>query len=109
MFASDQSQHRYAHVNLVREAPRTFQPGDSFVAKLDAPYLPIAEAQWQARSRYGASSDPDCIWFLDLRFVNPGRDWVPFRFGACRENPDSPWRAYERLDEGGRAPLAPRR
>jgi hypothetical protein len=53
----------------------------------------------------GASTGSTCVWFLDLRFVNPGRDWVPFRFGACRETPHAPWRAYERLDGGGRAPL----
>jgi hypothetical protein len=42
------------------------------------------------------------VWFLDLRFLNPGRDWVPFRYGACRERPDSPWRAFERGEHGGR-------
>ncbi len=137
VFVSDAREHRYAHVNLEREVPRRFQPGDGFVAKLDAPYLPVAAAQWQVRSRYGdndaarqawespslgfmrwfaerpafdgATSNPDCAWFLDLRFVNPGRDWVPFRFGACRvdarSSPGSPWRAYERDAEGGRVPL----
>ena len=24
-----------------------------------------------------------CVWFEDLRFVTPGRDVVPFRFGVC--------------------------
>jgi inner membrane protein len=84
-------------------------------------------ARWQTRSRYGEtgsgkeawesppfgfmrwfaerpaldgrSESPECYWFADLRFVNPGRDWVPFQFGACRDDsqaPGSPWRAYER-------------
>ena len=132
VFVSDEREHHYAHVNLVRDAPREFRPGDGFVAKLDAAYRPLAMAQWETRSRYGdapgkeawespplaffrwfaerpafdgRTAQPDCVWFLDLRFVNPGRDWVPFRFGACREAPESPWRAYERLDGGGIAPL----
>ena len=136
VFASNEREHHYAHVNLLREAPRRFQPGDGFVAKLDAAYRPLGMAQWETRSRYGegdlgrqawnspalgflrwfaerpafdgASENPDCAWFLDLRFVNPGRDWVPFRFGACRVAPDAPWRAFERLDEGGKAPLGAR-
>ena len=124
VFVSDAREHRYAHVNLVRETPRSFAPGDGFVAKLDAAFLPLAQAQWRARSRYGdgpagreawdspalgfmrwfadqpaleaRTANPDCYWFLDLRFVNPGRDWVPFRFGACREAPGAPWRAVEK-------------
>jgi inner membrane protein len=136
VFVSNEREHHFAHVNLVRDTPRSFRPGDGFVAKLAAPYQPLAMAQWERRSRNGAgdlgreawnspalgfmrwfaerpafdgaSEDPTCIWFLDLRFVNPGRDWVPFRFGACREKPDSPWRAYERLEEGSSAPLATR-
>ena len=133
VFVSDQRMHHYAHVNLVRDTPRHFRPGDGFAAKLDAAYRPLAMAQWETRSRHGEgelgkeawyspalgflrwfaerpafdglTQDPTCIWFLDLRFVNPGRDWVPFRFGACREKPHLPWRAFERLNDGGRAPL----
>jgi len=129
VFVSDERAHHYAHVNLVRDAPRTFRPGDGFVAKLDAAYRPLAMAQWETRARYGegdvgraawdspalgfmrwfaerpafdgAGADPACAWFIDLRFVNPGRDWVPFRFGACRAKPDAPWRAYERSAESG--------
>jgi hypothetical protein len=37
---------------------------------------------------------------VDLRFLNPGRDWVPFRYGACRESPAAPWTLYERSDSG---------
>ena len=53
----------------------------------------------------GATRNPDCAWFLDLRFVNPGRELVPFRFGACRDSPQAPWRAYEREAERGRVAL----
>jgi inner membrane protein len=123
VFVSDEREHHYAHVNLVRDAPREFRPGDGFVARLDAAYRPLSMAQWQTRGRYGdapgreawdspplaffrwfaeraafdgRTAQPDCVWFLDLRFVNPGRDWVPFRFGACRDEPGAPWRAFER-------------
>ncbi len=133
VFVSDANAHRYAHVNLVREQPSSFQPGDGFAAKLDAAYRPLAMAQWETRGRYGEDSlarqawdspalaffrwfaerpafdgmteGSRCAWFLDLRFVNPGRDWVPFRFGACRDRPDAPWRAYEREGEAGRIAL----
>ena len=136
VYVSDAREHHFAHINLVRDAPRNFAPGDGFVAKLDAAFQPLATARWDTRSRYGEgelgkaawespplafyrwfaerpafdgwSEQPACAWFLDLRFVNPGRDWVPFRFGACRDAPGAPWRAYERLDGGGSAPLARR-
>lgn len=38
-----------------------------------------------------------CVWFVDLRFIEPGRPWVPFNYGACREDEAHPWRAHERL------------
>jgi inner membrane protein len=130
VFVSDAREHHFAHVNLVREAPRGYAPGDGFVAKLDSAFQPLAMARWETRGRYGGDApgreawespplaffrwfaerpafdgrteNPTCYWFLDLRFVNPGRDWVPFQFGACRDDsrsgPGSPWRAYERGD-----------
>jgi inner membrane protein len=128
VYVSDAREHRYAHINLVREAPRAYAPGDGFAARLDSAFRPLAMARWETRSRYGddplgreaweapplaffrwfaempafdgRTERPTCIWFLDLRFLNPGRDWVPFRFGACRDDshpgPGSPWRAYVR-------------
>jgi inner membrane protein len=130
---SDEREHNFAHVNLIRDTLRPFQPGDGFVARLDSPYRPLAMAQWETRSRFGdgelgrqawnspalgflrwfaerpafdgATANPDCAWFLDLRFAYPGQNWVPFRFGACRDKPDSPWRAYERQDDGTAVPL----
>jgi inner membrane protein len=124
VFVSDAREHHFAHVNLVREAPRSYTEGDGFVAKLDAAFQPLAMARWQTRSRYGEdprgkeawespplafmrwfaaqpafegrTENPDCNWFFDLRFLNPGRDWVPFRFGACRDGPGAPWRVYEK-------------
>ncbi|MGH8676086.1 MAG: metal-dependent hydrolase [Burkholderiales bacterium] len=137
VYVSDEDVHRYAHVNLVRTQARIPAPGDGFVARLDAPFLPLAEARWETRARFGSAREESeiarsawesgvldffrwfaekpaydgrsegstCVWFIDLRFVNPGRDWVPFRFGACRDSPAAPWRAYERLDTGGSSPL----
>jgi inner membrane protein len=129
VFASDAREHHYAHVNLLREAPLPYRPGDGFVAKLDAAYRPPAMAQWQTRSRFGENDEafareawkfaglaffrwfaelpalaavtenPRCVWFLDLRFMTPGRDVVPFQYGACKE--DSRWQVYER-DQPGR-------
>ena len=37
VFISDERVHRIAHINLVRDTPRRYAPGDGFVAKLDAP------------------------------------------------------------------------
>lgn len=133
VFVSDERVHRFAHVNLVRESARRFSPGDGFVAKLDAPYEPLASAHWQTRSRYGerdvakeawnapalgflrwfaerpaldgVTKGPECYWFLDLRFLNPGRDWVPFRFGACRDRPGGAWRAFEPSEPGAPSAL----
>jgi inner membrane protein len=53
----------------------------------------------------GLTEGSTCAWFVDLRFYNEGRDWVPFRFGACRDAPGAPWRAFERVGETARLPL----
>jgi inner membrane protein len=45
----------------------------------------------------------ECVWFQDLRFLTPGRETWPFRYGACRDGA-GPWRAFG-LEEGRRAPL----
>jgi inner membrane protein len=122
VFVSDAEAHRYAHVNLVRKEPRRYQPGDGFIARLDSPYLPLEQAIWVARARYGEtnhtlirdawSSDAlsffrwfadlpafdgmtegsTCVWFTDLRFLTPGRDTMPFRYRVCRDRSGAPWR-----------------
>jgi inner membrane protein len=126
VFVSDDERHRFAHINLVRREPRPYQPGDGFIARIDSPYLPLAQAIWVERSRYGevgqqrireawqspalgffrwfaalpafdgTSEGGNCVWFVDLRFATPGRDVTPFQYGACRDSPREPWRAYER-------------
>lgn len=129
VFVSDDETHRFAHVNLVRKEPQRYRPGDGFVARIDSPYMPIEQAIWVRRARYGEtdgalireafnsealaffrwfadlpafdglSEGSTCVWFADLRFLTPGRDTLPFRFGACRENAGAPWRGYERTGE----------
>ncbi len=129
VFVSDEESHRFAHVNLVRKEARRYQPGDGFIARIDSPYLPLEQAIWVRRARYGEtdqalikeawnaealyffrwfadlpafdgmSEGSSCVWFTDLRFLTPGRDTLPFRFGACREKPGAAWRGYERTGE----------
>jgi inner membrane protein len=136
VFVSDESAHRFAHINLVRREPRRYRPGEGFIARLDSPYLPLEQAAWVTQTRYGyppvdelgrqawnapalgffrwfaevpafdgISEGSTCVWFKDLRFLTPGREAMPFRFGACRDQSGAPWRAYQRLDAGGRALL----
>jgi inner membrane protein len=118
LFVSDEERHEFAHVNLIRTEPRRYTPGDGFIARVDAPYMPVEQAVWVRRTRYGevdaargreawnsapmaplrwfyelpayAGANERCVWFVDLRFVTPGRDAMPFRYGACREGGD--WR-----------------
>jgi len=130
VFVSDDDAHEFAHVNLVRTEPRRYQPGDGFIARVDSPYLPLDQAIWVRRSRYGEvdaergreawnsdglgffrwfavepafDGETDagrCVWFVDLRFLTPGREGMPFQFGACRGERSGPrgatWRPYER-------------
>jgi inner membrane protein len=126
VFISDPRRHEYAHINLVREEPQPYQPGDGFIARIDSPYMPLDKALWVTRTRYGladsekaksawdsdalrvfrwfaaepaydgATENGNCVWFVDLRFLTPGRDAMPFRFGACRESQASPWRGISR-------------
>ena len=137
VYVSDAQSHRFAHVNLLRKAPRDGRSDAGFIAQMDAAYLPLDAARWETRSRFGddpavqalaraaweapqlaffrwfagmpaldgVTQDSDCVWFVDLRFVNPGRDWVPFRFGGCRDANSTEWRAYQRDRALGRLPL----
>ena len=132
VFVSDEERHHFAHINLVRREPRRYQPGDGFIARVDSPYLPLDQAIWLARSRYGevdqatgrdawkspalsffrwfaaepaydgATEGGRCVWFVDLRFLTPGRELTPFQYGVCRDSPQAPWRAYERAGAGAK-------
>jgi len=122
VFVSDDEVHRYAHVNVVRKEPRRYQPGDGFIARVDSPYLPLEQAVWVARPRYGATDQAlireawnsdalaffrwfaalpafdgmtqgsTCLWFTDLRFLTPGRETMPFRYRVCRDASGALWR-----------------
>jgi len=52
----------------------------------------------------GVTQGSTCVWFVDLRFATPGRDAMPFRYGACRKAGE-PWRAYRRGGDDRPAPL----
>jgi len=135
VYVSDELAHRYAHVNLRRQEPApaahdflgrmdaAFQP--LALARWEtatrygssAAEQEIARAAWESPAlgfmRWfaekpafdGLGKGSTCAWFIDLRFANPGRDWLPFQYGACRESAGAPWQAYQRLDAGGRVPL----
>ena len=132
VFASDEAAHRFAHVNLRRTEPlppahdfvgrlnAAFQPlaharwetrtryGDTEAEQR------IARAAWRSDAlgfmRWfadqpafdGLTVGSTCAWFADLRFLNPGRDWLPFRYSACQERPGGPWRAFERTGDASR-------
>lgn len=51
------------------------------------------------------TSGEQCAWFQDLRFVVPGRDGVPFRYGMCRDGETVPWQRFELIGEDGRRPI----
>ena len=53
VFVSDAEAHRFTHVNLIRETPRGYRPGDGFIAKLDSVYQPLPSARWETKTRYG--------------------------------------------------------
>jgi inner membrane protein len=126
-------EYRYSFVNLQRSQPRPLSANDGFVARLDAPYLPVAMAQWQSATKLGAGTDralaeqvwrdpgfgffrwfaaypvlaevqhgnpSRCVWFQDLRFLTPGRDQWPFRYGMCSSGADPRWQAYQALEAG---------
>ena len=123
VFVSDAEAHHLAHVNLIREGPRAYRPGEGFIAMLDSVYEPLSSARWERRTRYGegaeralareawnspamtvyrwfadqpafdgTSTGSTCVWFVDLRFYTPGRAAQPFRYGACRDRTEAPWR-----------------
>jgi inner membrane protein len=135
VYVSDELAHRYAHVNLWRSEPlppahdffgrmdAAFQPLAAAHWETRSRYgesaaeQAIARAAWRSSAlgfmRWfaekpafdGLGKGSTCAWFVDLRFVNPGRAWVPFQYGACRENASAPWRAFERLEGATRRPL----
>jgi inner membrane protein len=58
-------------------------------------------AQFPAIERIDRGADGHCVWFKDLRFLTPGRDAMPFRYGMCRLVGDT-WQAFRLDGEAGR-------
>ena len=52
----------------------------------------------------GTHPGASCVWFVDLRFLTPGRDSMPFRYGACR-GADQRWRGHQMDGTGQPIPL----
>ncbi len=48
---------RYALINLVRREPRRLAPDAGLIARLDAPYLPLAQARWVRTAQFGSDSE----------------------------------------------------
>ncbi len=48
---------RYALVNLVRHEPRRLAPDAGLISRLDAPYLPLAQAKWVRTEQFGSDSE----------------------------------------------------
>jgi inner membrane protein len=80
---------------------RTARFGDAAVepvarAAFGAPELGFFRwfAAFPALYRIDRGNPSTCVWFEDLRFLTPGRDVVPFRYGLCREG-EGAWAPFE--------------
>jgi inner membrane protein len=62
VIVEEDSRYRYAHVNLVRETvlPVPFEHS-GFVARLDAPYRPLRDAEWLQAGLYGTSGEESAL------------------------------------------------
>lgn len=81
----------------------------------DAAEVDLAKQAWHSKTlaayrrfalfpavyRINHDGEKRCVWFNDLRFALAGRP-MPFRFGACRSDPGTPWRAYRLLGRDGK-------
>lgn len=54
--------------------------------------------------RVDSGNPSTCAWFQDLRFLTPGRDAWPFRYGMCREA-GGPWQLYRLYGDNSRVPV----
>jgi inner membrane protein len=56
VFIEDAGGYRYAHVNLIRDSAKPQPTSETgFIARLDAAYRPLDDAQWIAAPRFGTS------------------------------------------------------
>jgi len=124
----DGERYHYAHINTRRSEPLVVTADDNFIRRFSAPYLPVAQAKWEVRARFGDNGVRDlaqkvwqaedfafyrwfamfplldhagrgpsgqaCASFTDLRFMTPGREDTPFRYGLCGS--EGGWRLFER-------------
>jgi inner membrane protein len=86
---------RYSLVNLARKEPLALKPDSGFFRRLDAVYLPLAQAQWVFGSRFGTSDADRAI----AREV-----WTRPEFGFFRWFADEP--LLMRVDRSGTASCA---
>jgi len=56
-------------------------------------------ALFPALYRVDRVSTRTCVWFADLRFALVDRT-VPFRYGACRDDENAPWRIFRLVNNG---------
>jgi inner membrane protein len=83
-------------VDVRRDNPRDALPGPGMAPRAHATEGPRHDVP---RAHAGV-----CVWFQDLRFLTPGREAWPFRYGACRADAAGEWRAYE-WNDGAPLPL----
>ena len=58
VFVTQPDRYTYAHINLLRRSvPPEPDAETSFIARLDAPYRPLSDAEWLLAPRYGARPD----------------------------------------------------
>ncbi|HET7766930.1 MAG TPA: metal-dependent hydrolase [Burkholderiales bacterium] len=74
--------------------PRYGEGADAALAReaWDSPALAVFRWFAQLPAVDGFEAGSTCVRFIDLRYLVPGRDALPFRYGACRDRPGSPWR-----------------
>lgn len=133
VFVEHDGRYRYAHVNLVRKRALP-EPGAEtpFIDRLDAPYRPLADAEWMPAGVYGAGDELALAreaytqpsfrffrWFAAypalLRVDGAGPCvWfhdlrfltpgrnTPFLYGMCRDG-DAAWKPFQLLGEARRA------
>jgi inner membrane protein len=90
VMVADPLRYHYAHVNLLRTMPRPAPgPDDGFMRRLDAPYLPLAQATWERVERYGEGPERALV---REAYVQPG--FAFFRWFAA-------YPAHYRLDRNG--------
>lgn len=84
VIVEDERGYRYAHINLQRKSVKTAAPDAGLIARLDAAYRPLHDAQWQADWRFGKGAEGAAV-----RAAFEHADFAFFRWFA----------AYPALDE----------